>query len=134
MQIMEGDVIATIESTTQYIAHYHTGGVPGRHEIDETQELNYPADHEGDRRHRLQGLCRAGVHARAAGRAGVAQTGCDDLRRVSSVGALRSRRRAPSVEPTKAIRSSVSAGTQILHSVTGRCCQPSWKSPALKML
>jgi len=51
MQIMEGDVIRTIrgdkdkgiEAAAPYIAHYHTGGVPGRHEIDETQELNYPA-------------------------------------------------------------------------------------------
>jgi hydroxypyruvate isomerase len=41
MQIMEGDVIATIRKNQQYIAHYHTGGVPGRNEIDETQELNY---------------------------------------------------------------------------------------------
>ena len=41
MQIMEGDVIATIKKNYQYISHYHTGGVPGRHEIDETQELNY---------------------------------------------------------------------------------------------
>ena len=43
MQIMEGDVIATIKKSAPYIAHYHTGGVPGRHEIDETQELFYPA-------------------------------------------------------------------------------------------
>ena len=43
MQIMEGDVIATIRRYKDYIAHYHTGGVPGRHEIDQTQELNYPA-------------------------------------------------------------------------------------------
>ena len=43
MQIMEGDVIATIKKYHQYISHYHTAGVPGRHEIDETQELNYPA-------------------------------------------------------------------------------------------
>ncbi len=43
MQIMEGDVIATIKANHQYFAHYHTGGVPGRHEIDDTQELNYPA-------------------------------------------------------------------------------------------
>ena len=41
MQIMEGDVIATIRKYHPYIAHYHTGGVPGRHEIDESQELNY---------------------------------------------------------------------------------------------
>ena len=43
MQIMEGDVIATIRKNIQYISHFHTGGVPGRHEIDETQELYYPA-------------------------------------------------------------------------------------------
>jgi hydroxypyruvate isomerase len=41
MQIMEGDVVATIRGNAQHIAHYHTGGVPGRNEIDETQELNY---------------------------------------------------------------------------------------------
>ncbi len=41
MQIMEGDVIRTIRENHAYIAHYHTGGVPGRHEIDDTQELNY---------------------------------------------------------------------------------------------
>lgn len=43
MQIMEGDVIRTIKDNHQYFAHYHTGGVPGRHEIDDSQELNYPA-------------------------------------------------------------------------------------------
>ncbi len=42
MQIMEGDVIRTIRDNFRYIAHYHTGGVPGRHEIDDAQELNYP--------------------------------------------------------------------------------------------
>jgi len=42
MQIMEGDVCDTINENHTYIAHYHTGGVPGRAEIDETQELNYP--------------------------------------------------------------------------------------------
>jgi hydroxypyruvate isomerase len=41
MQIMEGDVIRTIRDNFAHIAHYHTGGVPGRNEIDETQELNY---------------------------------------------------------------------------------------------
>ena len=41
MQIMEGDVCATIKANSAYIAHFHTGGVPGRHEIDESQELNY---------------------------------------------------------------------------------------------
>ena len=43
MQVMEGDVIATIRKYHPYINHYHTAGVPGRHEIDETQELYYPA-------------------------------------------------------------------------------------------
>lgn len=43
MQIDEGDVIRTIKNNHQYIAHYHTAGVPGRHELDELQELNYPA-------------------------------------------------------------------------------------------
>jgi hydroxypyruvate isomerase len=43
MQIMEGDVIRTIQDHHACLGHYHTGGVPGRHEIDETQELNYPA-------------------------------------------------------------------------------------------
>ena len=43
MQIMEGDVIDTIKENKDFIAHYHTGGVPGRAEIDETQELQYPA-------------------------------------------------------------------------------------------
>jgi hydroxypyruvate isomerase len=42
-QIMEGDIIRTIKKYHQYIGHYHTGGNPGRHEIDDTQELNYPA-------------------------------------------------------------------------------------------
>jgi hydroxypyruvate isomerase len=41
MQIMEGDVIRTIKENIQYIGHFHTGGVPGRHELDLTQELNY---------------------------------------------------------------------------------------------
>ena len=43
MQIDEGDVIRTINDNHQHFAHYHTGGVPGRHEIDESQELYYPA-------------------------------------------------------------------------------------------
>ena len=41
MQIMEGDVVRTIRNNIEYIAHFHTGGNPGRHEIDQTQELNY---------------------------------------------------------------------------------------------
>ena len=43
MQIDEGDIIHTITEHHQYFGHYHTAGVPGRHEIDETQELYYPA-------------------------------------------------------------------------------------------
>ena len=43
MQIMEGDIIRTVTEARDWIGHYHTGGVPGRAEIDETQELYYPA-------------------------------------------------------------------------------------------
>tara|TARA_R110002167_G_scaffold93386_8_gene250310 strand:- start:202 stop:1071 length:870 start_codon:yes stop_codon:yes gene_type:complete len=43
MQIMEGDIIRTIQEHHQYFGHYHTGGNPGRHEINDTQELFYPA-------------------------------------------------------------------------------------------
>lgn len=43
MQIMEGDVINTIKKYNKYIGHYHTGGVPGRNEINASQELNYVA-------------------------------------------------------------------------------------------
>lgn len=43
MQIMEGDVIRTITDFKDYFSHYHTAGVPGRHEINDTQELFYPA-------------------------------------------------------------------------------------------
>ena len=41
MQIMEGDIIRTIRDNIQYIAHFHTGGVPDRHELDDTQELQW---------------------------------------------------------------------------------------------
>ena len=43
MQINEGDIISTINENHQFIGHYHTAGVPGRNEIDQTQELFYPA-------------------------------------------------------------------------------------------
>ncbi len=43
MQIMEGDVIRTIQENSQYFGHYHTAGNPGRHELDDQQELNYKA-------------------------------------------------------------------------------------------
>jgi hydroxypyruvate isomerase len=43
MQIMEGDIMRSIKDNHQYFGHYHTGGNPGRNELDETQELYYPA-------------------------------------------------------------------------------------------
>jgi len=43
MQIMDGDIIRTIRDNIQYLGHFHTGGVPGRHELDDTQELNWRA-------------------------------------------------------------------------------------------
>lgn len=43
MQISEGDIIRTIRDNIQYFGHFHTAGVPGRHEIDDSQELYYPA-------------------------------------------------------------------------------------------
>lgn len=43
MQIMEGNVIETIQKNIQYLAHFHLAGVPGRHDLDEAQELNYKA-------------------------------------------------------------------------------------------
>ena len=43
MQVMEGDIIRTIRDHHRHFAHYHTGGCPGRNEIDGTQELYYPA-------------------------------------------------------------------------------------------
>jgi len=43
VQIMQGDIITRIKKFHEYIGHYHTAGVPGRNEIDENQELNYPA-------------------------------------------------------------------------------------------
>jgi len=43
MQIMEGDIIRTIQSAGRYIGHYHTAGNPGRNDLDENQEICYPA-------------------------------------------------------------------------------------------
>ena len=43
VQIMQGDVIVRIKQFHEYIGHYHTAGVPGRNELDDTQEVNYPA-------------------------------------------------------------------------------------------
>jgi len=41
MQIMEGDLVRTIQQNIQWLAHFHTGGVPGRHELDGTQEVQW---------------------------------------------------------------------------------------------
>ena len=65
MQIMEGDVIRTIRDNQQYIAHYHTAGVPGRHEIDDTQELYYPAVFRAIRRHRVHRVRGPRIHPHA---------------------------------------------------------------------
>ena len=43
MQVMEGDLMRTIAEAAPFIGHYHTGGNPGRNEIDDTQEIHYPA-------------------------------------------------------------------------------------------
>jgi hydroxypyruvate isomerase len=43
MQVMEGDLIETIRTNSRWFHHYHTGGVPGRNELDSRQEINYPA-------------------------------------------------------------------------------------------
>jgi hydroxypyruvate isomerase len=43
MQIMEGDLIRTIRDNIEHIAHFHTAGNPGRHELDQEQEIYYPA-------------------------------------------------------------------------------------------
>jgi hydroxypyruvate isomerase len=43
MQIMDGDLIETIRTHSDWLHHYHTGDIPGRHEIDASQEVNYPA-------------------------------------------------------------------------------------------
>jgi hydroxypyruvate isomerase len=42
-QIMQGDVITRIRQYKEYIGHYHTAGVPGRNDLDDLQEINYPA-------------------------------------------------------------------------------------------
>ena len=84
MQIMEGDVIATIQRSHEYFAHYHTAGVPGRHEIDDTQELNYPAIMRAILRDRLHRARIPGVHLRPKPEPLVSlQTGRGNLRRMA---------------------------------------------------
>ena len=54
IQIMEGDVISRIRQYKDSIAHYHTAGVPGRNELDDKQEINYPPI--------MRAHCRSGLH------------------------------------------------------------------------
>ena len=63
MQIMEGDIIRTIRDNIQYIGHFHTGGVPGRHELDDTQELQLAHHRAGHRRPEIRRLLRPRVRA-----------------------------------------------------------------------
>ena len=65
MQIMEGDVISTIRQNIGHIAHFHTGGVPGRHELDDTQELNWKAVSRAIVDTGFKGCHGARVHSRA---------------------------------------------------------------------
>ena len=82
MQIMEGDVIATIRSSHEFISHYHTGGVPGRNEIDETQELFYPAIMRAIADTGYQGFRRPGVHPQTPGQTRQPQTRRRNLQRL----------------------------------------------------
>ena len=83
MQIMDGDVCDTIRENHQYFDHYHTGGVPGRAEIDGTQELNYPRIMQAIVASGIQGLRRAGICPQTSRRPGVAASGGENLRRVT---------------------------------------------------
>ncbi len=56
MQIMEGDVIRTIRDHIQWIGHFHTGGVPGRHEIDDSSGIELPRNCDGHRGLELPGI------------------------------------------------------------------------------
>ena len=60
---MEGDVIRTLRDNIEYIGHFHTAGNPGRNELDENQELYYPAICRAIAATELRRLYRAGVHA-----------------------------------------------------------------------
>ena len=63
MQIMEGDLIETIRENIQWIGHFHTGGVPGRHEFDGHAGSSVGRRDARHRRHRFQGVCGARVRA-----------------------------------------------------------------------
>ena len=63
MQIMEGDMIRTIRDNIQYIGHFHTGGVPGRHEIDDESQESTGAHRAGHRRPEIRRLLRTRIRA-----------------------------------------------------------------------
>jgi hypothetical protein len=81
MQIMEGDLIATIRANSDAIGHYHTGGVPGRHQLDHNQEIQYDAVMRAIADSGYQVLCgpRVSTHNR---RSHCPAPGCGALRRV----------------------------------------------------
>ena len=83
MQIMEGDIIRTIRDYHQYFGHYHTGGVPGRNELDETQGAAV-ADHlPSNCKYGFPGLRRARVRAHTRS-ADLASRGGGPVRRVNT--------------------------------------------------
>ena len=100
MQIMEGDVIRTIKDNNEYIAHYHTGGNPGRNEIDETQELNYTTICKAIIEKGFTRLPRPGVHSQARPDDFVG-AGVSDLRRVTQLSDI-----ANSILTTRALSTS----------------------------
>ena len=65
MQIMEGDLIRTIRDARAHIAHFHTGGVPGRHELDDDAGDPVAVGRDGDRRHGIRRLLRPRIHSHA---------------------------------------------------------------------
>jgi sugar phosphate isomerase/epimerase len=85
MQIMEGDLIATIRDNIKWLGHFHTGGVPGRHELGRhpgSELRRNRARHFGDG---LPRLCRHGVFADTHGQARVAEAGHRNLHAVVPV-------------------------------------------------
>ena len=68
MQIMEGDIIRTIQQDHAHFAHYHTAGNPGRGPLDAHQELYYPGDLRCHRSDGLHGFCRSRIHAQGGNR------------------------------------------------------------------
>ena len=83
VQIMHGDLIRRIEQTKDVIGHVHTAGVPGRGELDDNQEINYPAVMRKLLDVGYTGLRRAGVHPDPRPARG-AETGREAVRRVTA--------------------------------------------------